>query len=176
MQLSAIGTLGREGEEEFLRLVNEMRKNSEKIDARTSNRMCGIFWSACVPRNQDRSAQVFAAVPITEHLVTFRALFYGNDFDKSRARERDACLAALVEAAGQREEALQVWVTLRQGFSPADREWRDRAEAAIKRLSPQHQEGSGATACRLTAASTLPSCKRGRNHPAPGRRLSGSTD
>jgi hypothetical protein len=136
MQLSAIETLGREGEGEFLRLVNEMRKNNEKIDVRTSSRMYGIYRSACLPRNQDRLAQVVAAVPITEHLATFRALFYGDDFDKWRARERDACLAVLLEAAGQREEALHVWVTLRQGFSPADREWRDRAEAAIKRLSP----------------------------------------
>jgi hypothetical protein len=137
MQLSAMENLGQEGEEEFLRLVNEMRKNNEKIDASTSRRVYGIYSSACFPRNPDRFAKVFAAVPIAEHLAMFRALFYGGDFDKWKALQRDACLAALLEAAGQREEALRVWVTLRRGFSPADRDWRDRADAAIKRLSSQ---------------------------------------
>jgi hypothetical protein len=129
-----MGNLGEEGDEEFLRVVNEMRKNNEKIDASTGTQMYSIYWFAC--RNPARSAKVFAAVPITEQIATYRALFYGEDFDEGKARQRDACLAALLEAAGQREEALQIWITLRRGFSAAwDREWRERADEAIKRLS-----------------------------------------
>lgn len=136
MQLAAIGNLGRDGDEELFRLVNDMRKSNETIDAGTSSRVYGIYSSACLPRNQDRLAQLFAVVPAAEHLATFRALFSGGDFDTGKARERDACLAVLLETAGQRDEARRLWVTLSQGFSPADREWRDRADAAIKRLSP----------------------------------------
>ena len=138
MELSAIGNLGRGGEEELLRLVSDMRKNNETIDPGTSSQVYSVYWSACASRTQDRVAQVVAAVPITEHQAIFRALFHGDNFDTLRGRERDACLAALLEAAGQREEARQLWVRLRQDLSPSDREWRDRADTAIKRLSSQH--------------------------------------
>ncbi len=135
VQLSAIGNLGQSGDAEFLRLVNDMRRHGERIDARTRGNAYAIYWSACASSAQDRFAQILAAGPMADHEATFRALFHGDDFDQAKARQRDACLATLQEAAGQRDDARQAWITLRQGFSPADREWRDRADAALKRLS-----------------------------------------
>ena len=43
--------------------------------------------------------------------------------------------ATLTEAAGDREEALRLWVALRQHYSSPGSGQRD-ADAAIKRLSP----------------------------------------
>jgi len=76
------------------------------------------------------------AVPATEQLATFRALFYDDDFDNGKRLSRESYLASLLEAAGRREEALRTWLTLRQGLPAGDRSaLGDRAAAAIKRLS-----------------------------------------
>jgi tetratricopeptide (TPR) repeat protein len=135
MELSAIANLGQSGDAEYLKLVNDMRRSGETIDARTRGAAFGIYRSGCTSAAPDRFAQIFAAGSMTEHAATFEALFHAGDFDQAKARQRDACLALLLEAAGQRDQARHAWSTLRQGLSPADHEWRDRADAALGRLS-----------------------------------------
>ena len=135
IQLAALQNLGADGEGDVLAVVNEMRRNNEKIDPRTRNRAFGIYYSSC-RYGDDRLARLLAAVPATEQIATFRTLFYDEDFDKGRRPTRDACLATLTEAAGDRKEALRLWVALRQQYPSSGPGQRD-ADAAVKRLSPQ---------------------------------------
>jgi len=142
IQLAALKNLGSEGDREFLTVTNDMRKNNEKIDSRTRNDLYSIYSFACAMRyDADLFTKLLAAVPATEQLTTFQALFYDahdKDFDERKRPGRDACLATLLEAAGQREEALRLWRALRQDLPPKDGgRLGERAQDAIQRLSPR---------------------------------------
>jgi TolA-binding protein len=138
IQFAAWKNLRGEGDGEFLKAVNDMRKNNEKIEPQSRNDLYSIYTFACSSRyDADNFAKLVASVPATEQLATFRALFYGEDFNESRRAGRDACLATLLEAAGQKEEALQTWLTLRQKFPRKDAGGLSaRVHEAITRLSP----------------------------------------
>ena len=140
LQLAALKNLGSDGDSEFLTVVNEMRKNNESIEAQFRNDLYSIYYFACSRRGDSESlTKLLAAVPAAEQVVTFRALFYGEhdgDFDQWKRQSRDACLATLLEAAGEREEALQMWLDVRQNLSSRDGgSLSDRAHDAIQRLS-----------------------------------------
>lgn len=142
IQLVAFRNFGSDGEGEFLAAINDMRKNGEKIDAPASRDLRSIYSFTCSNRyDADRFAKLLAAVPATEQLATFQALFCGShdeDFDQWSRPGRDACLATLLEAAGQREEALRIWQALHKSFPPKDgSSLAVRAQEAIKRLSPR---------------------------------------
>jgi len=140
IQLAALRNLRPESDGEFLAAISDMRKNGEKIDAPTSRDLYTIYSRAASNRyDADHFAELLAAVPATEQLSTFQALFYGahdEDFDQWSRPGRDACLATLLEAAGQREEALRAWQALHENFPPQDGgSLALRAQDAIKRLS-----------------------------------------
>ena len=134
IQLAAFQNLGMDGEGDFLGVINEMRRNNEKIDPHIRNRMFAIYSYSC-RYGDERFQRLLDAVPATEQLATFRALYYDENFDQERRWTRDGCLAALTEAAGDREESLRLWVALRLHYSFPGTGQRD-ADAAIKRLSP----------------------------------------
>lgn len=140
MQLAAFKNLGADGDGEFLAVVNEIRKNNEVIDAQTRNDLYSIYYFA-FSRGHDaeRFAPLLAAVPAAEQVETFRALFYGDhdaDFDQWKRLTRDSYLATILEAADQREQALQMWIQIRQSLPPEDSgDLGARARDAIKRLS-----------------------------------------
>ncbi len=147
MQLAAAKNLGPDGDATFLAAINDMRKNNEPIAAQTRTDLYSIYHFTCASRfDAERFEKLLTAVPAAEQIATFRALFYGlpaqagehaDDFDQWKRPGRDACLAALLEAAGQPEEALQIWQQLFQTW-PAEGSGSlgDRAREAIKRLSP----------------------------------------
>jgi len=137
IQLAALKNLqSDQGDGEFLAVVNEMRKNQEKIDSQARNDVYTIYFFAFSGSRDDRFQNLLTAVPATEQLATFQALFYDDDFDKGKRPSRESYRASLLEAAGRREEALRIWLTVRQGLPAGDRSGLgDRAAAAIKRLS-----------------------------------------
>jgi hypothetical protein len=104
-----------------------MRKNNKKIDAQIRHDVFSIYsFTCCYRYDAARFAQLSAALPAPEQLATFQALFYDEhdtDFDESKRPGRDACLATLLEAAGQHEEALQIWQALRQKFPRKMEAW-----------------------------------------------------
>ncbi len=138
MQVAALTNLGTEGEPDLLRTVADMRKSNDSIDARTRSRVYATYWFVChrlwdgFSRDTARFGLIHSAIPMAEHDSILQTLF--TDFDRGRARERDACRAILHEASGQRQEAIKIWTALRQTES-ADRVWREYADAALKRLS-----------------------------------------
>jgi hypothetical protein len=142
MQVSAFNNLGSAGELEAIRLVSEMRKSNDSIDARTISRVYGAYWSVCHrfwnDMNPDtaRFNAIRTAIPMDEHVAIFQTVF--TDFDRWRSRERDACRAILHEASGQPQEAIQIWTALRASQAD-DKVWVGFADKAIKRLTPSRQ-------------------------------------
>jgi tetratricopeptide (TPR) repeat protein len=125
-----------EGEMEILRVVNEMRKNNEKITAKIRSTVYAIY--AFAFNRNGRFQKLIAAVPAAEQLATFRALFYGVDVEVTKSLGREVYFAALQEAAGQRSEALHTLRAVRSQLSPTLYSslipWVD---AAVVRLSPR---------------------------------------
>ena len=117
---------------EFLRAVNDMVKNSEKVDANTRSHVLGIYYFAL--NSNKNLQQLIAAVPAAEQIAMIRVLFYDADFDRSKIPTREASLAMLQEAAGLRDEALKTWQLVRSDF-PTNTYVTIRADASIKRLS-----------------------------------------
>jgi hypothetical protein len=131
VQLAALHNF-QDAEGEFLRAVNDMVKNHEKVDARTRSDVNSIYYFAL--RSDKRFQRLIAAVPAAEQIAMIRALFYDADFDPSKIPTREASLAALQEAADLRHEALKTWLALRSGLT-TDSIYITRADEAIKRLS-----------------------------------------
>jgi hypothetical protein len=132
IQLAAFHNRGEDGDAEFLRVVNDMVKNNEKVDATTRSDVHFIYYVAL---NSDKDfRRLIAAVPATEQIAMIRALFYDADFDESKIPTREIYLAMLQEAAGLRDEALKTWRAVRFDF-PTNTYVTVRADASIKRLS-----------------------------------------
>lgn len=139
IQLAAMRNLGPDGDPEYIAVVNDMRAHDEAIDAETRRRLYDIYAFACSPRDDpDRFAQLSAVVPVGEQAATFEALLFGPDapaIDASRRPGATACLAHLLEAAGEPEQALPLWLDLAEQFPPRDgNELGDRAREAAQRL------------------------------------------
>ncbi len=136
------GLNNRDNEEarlELLRVVNEIRKNKEQIDARTTKWIWDIYY--CRLGQSGRTAEreaLLAALPPGEQLTTFSWLFDVPDFDPSRKWLREYYRAILQDAAGKRTEALQTFLKVRSTLSPdVVPSIRSDVEAAIRRLSKQ---------------------------------------
>jgi tetratricopeptide (TPR) repeat protein len=142
IELAAFRNAGENGNAAFLRVVADMVKNGEKVDARSRSDVYSIYYFAL---HSDKSFQrLLGAVPATEQLATVQALFYDAEFDSSKIPTREVTLALLQEAASLREEALKTWVALRSGLFPGSI-YIPRADASIKRLSrKQNKEKRGA--------------------------------
>lgn len=140
IQLAALLNFrSKETDAEFLRVVNDMVKNHEKIDSGVRKNVFSIYSYSIGSFKDDHFQTLLAAVPAMEQIATLRALFYDADFDPSKISLREVYLATLLEVAGQRDEALKTWLALRSSFSDeGSYRIRDRADAAIKRLSPRH--------------------------------------
>ena len=140
VQRHALKRRGESADAVLVAVANEMRKNGEPLGPTMLSDIDGVYWFACGSReNAERMRALFGPVPPADHVVTYRALFYDatvQNADPSRVPARNACLATLLEAAGQKDEALKVWREVRQAFKPKDSsQLADRADAAIRRLS-----------------------------------------
>lgn len=132
IELAAFHNRGEDGDAEFLRVVNDMVKNNEKVDARTRSYVHFIYYTALHSDKDFR--RLIAAVPASEQIRMVRALFYDADFDPSKIPTRETSVAMLQEAAGLRDEALKTWLAIRSDF-PTNTYLTERADASIKRLS-----------------------------------------
>jgi hypothetical protein len=124
-------------------VVNEMRRNSEAVPESIQSDLRRIYTFACGLRDDAGGMRaLLAAAPAADQAATFRAFFIdrrGQREDAPSPRADQACLATLLEAAGQRDEALAVWRALRQSIGRDPSSLTPRADAAIRRLS----RGSG---------------------------------
>jgi hypothetical protein len=113
MQIAALQNRSSdEADAELLRVVNDMRKNKESVDERTRARVVSMYYSA-FSRDEASAQKLLTALPPTEQLETFQALFYDPGFDQAKRPSRDVCLARLQEAAGRSEDALRTLQAVR---------------------------------------------------------------
>jgi hypothetical protein len=133
-----------EADGEILRVVNDMRKNKEAIDERTRASVFSMYVSAFT-RDEATTQKLLTALPPSDQLETFQALFYDQDFDQAKRPSRELCLAKLQEAVGRSEDALR---TLRavQSELPANASGglRRAVDASIARLSSRSTQSSKA--------------------------------
>ena len=138
VQREALRKRSKEAEPALIAVVTGMRKNGETIEASLRSDVDAVYDSACgVRENTDAMRKLIAVVPVGEQVVTYRRLFYnlaGRSLDPARELPRDACLGTLLEAAGQHEDALQVWRRLRRALGTSGGSLTQRADAANRRL------------------------------------------
>jgi tetratricopeptide (TPR) repeat protein len=132
MELAAYRNAGEDGDAGFLKVVADMVKHGEMVDARSRGYVYSIYYSAL--HSDEAFRRLLVAVPASEQIAMMRALFFGADFDPSKVPTREVALATLEEAADRRDEALKTWLALRSGLSP-DSTYIPRADAAIQRLT-----------------------------------------
>ena len=132
IQLAALHNF-QDTEMDYLKAVNDMFKDHEKINADANRNVFTIYYLALNNRTFD---ELITAIPPEEQISLFRSLFYNADFDPSKIPTREASLATLQEAAGLKGEALKTWLALRNSISPHSN-YMSLANISIKRLS-QH--------------------------------------
>jgi tetratricopeptide (TPR) repeat protein len=126
-----------ECDEEIIRVANDVRKEHGTVDPHSVDRTFSIYYRKVFSLSPE-STHFLRSVPPAEHLATFRWLFDGLDFDDSKSLLRMCYLATLQEAAGQREEALANYRTIRSKTFKYKGSLLDTADAGIKRLSNAH--------------------------------------
>jgi hypothetical protein len=117
-----------------------MRKHGEPISDDTRHDVYNAYTFACgFKYNADDMKALLDAAPAAEQVATFRTLFYDPARSTGQGEPRtsvDACLATLLEAAGDRAEALKTWQALHQTVATHDvNGLAARSDAAIKRLT-----------------------------------------
>jgi hypothetical protein len=133
-----------DAEGEILRVVNGMRKNKESIDERTRASVFSMYVSAFT-RDEATTQKLLTALPPSDQLETFQALFYDQDFDQAKRPSREVCHARLQEAAGRPDDALRTLQAVRSEFAPnASGSLPRTVDASIARLSRRPTQPSGA--------------------------------
>ncbi len=141
---------------EFVRLVNEMRKNREQISRQTFNETVRFYSSRLSPWIAEGSdtkptivvhsakrRPLLAALPTADQLATFSWIFDRADFNPSKGYLREYYRAVLQEAGGQRTEALQSLRAAQSKVPGDESEFLLVIEEAIRRLSKNAQAASG---------------------------------
>ena len=118
---------------EMIRVANDIRKENGTIDAHTVRRIYSNYYDRVFSPNP-LTNQFLNVIPPAEHLATFHWLCDGLDLDDSESMLRMGYLATLEEAAGQKEEALATYRTLRAKVPMHSGPLSDAIDGGIKRL------------------------------------------
>ena len=137
LQLAAMKNRGSEGEAEYIAVINEMRKNGELVDESMRADLYNVYWPACGTREDPDALKRFAALtPPAEQAATVKVFLVDQPrIDPGQRPAREACLATLLQAGGDRAGARAAWESVRrdaQGAGFAD--LRKRADDAIRKL------------------------------------------
>jgi len=138
LQISALKNLGDStGDAEMLRVASDMQKRAEPMSPDRRKRMAGVI---CLdPSGGVRTAgsalrALGAVISPQEDLAAIQWLLSDLPMNETQVIERDYCSAAFDEAAGQREQALAMFKSVRARL-PKFSELQSGTDAAIRRLS-----------------------------------------
>jgi tetratricopeptide (TPR) repeat protein len=119
---------------EYLAVVGEMQVKGEPMPARARSRVYSIYSFALY--DDPKFSKFTPIVPPERQIAVIRALLSGAQFDASKFPTRDAAIAVLEEARGEKALALAAWKSVRTAFKGDDSSSLSRRAAAeIKRLS-----------------------------------------
>ncbi len=123
--------------EPMLRVANEIRKEHGAVDDYTAGEMFSRYADKIF--SAEPAANPFMkVVPPVEHVATFHWLFDTLPCDESKALVRQTYLALLQEAAGQREDALNNYQSIRAKEPAGSGSLFNAVDAGIQRLSTAH--------------------------------------
>ncbi len=134
LQLSALFNYHEEElENEAVRVANEMRKGSEKLNERARSNLFSVYYDRiAAPRPKP---DFLAVVPPAEHLATVQWLFADASLGDDKKLQREYWLAILEEASGHPAEALQRFRLLRSKLPRGASRMSESVDAAIQRLA-----------------------------------------
>lgn len=126
---------------EWWRVVDEMHRLGEALDAHTRDKMESNYYFALSNQNQMKAA--LSAIPPSEHVELQRMLLQSGDFDGDKKLTITAAMAVALEAAGKNDEALAAWRNV-QASAHGDAGFTLDAQmrAALKRLGRRPQKGT----------------------------------
>jgi hypothetical protein len=130
-QLAALKNAGERGEGDWVKVVNDMHKAGESLDATTLRDLYSHNYSAV--KDDQAFKKLLEAVPPAEHVALEQMLLMLAPDDQLLTL--NAALAQTYEALGQNEQALAAWQAVKTKLGGADSRLGPRADAAIKRLS-----------------------------------------
>jgi hypothetical protein len=120
-------------EAEWWRVIDDMRKNGEPLNAHIVHEMKSRNYFAL---DDDKSlSRLIAAVPPADLVALQKIVIESQELDEGDKLNAEAITAAALEAAGKPDEALAAWRAV-QSVTQGRREFRltPRVNAAIKRL------------------------------------------
>ncbi len=130
-QLAALKNAGSSAEGAWVRVVNDMHKAGESLDAGTLRDLYSQYYFAVTDDAQFK--RLLAAVSPADHLELERMLLMLGADDQQLAL--NAALAQTYEALGQPDHALAAWREAKTELGGADSRLGPRADTAIKRLT-----------------------------------------
>jgi hypothetical protein len=125
------------GDAEILRVASDMQKRGEPATLESRRRMGAMICldpSSGVRSANSSSHPLRSVVSPQEDLAAVQWLIADLPFTEAQSVERDFCIAAFEEAAGQREQALAMFKSVRARL-PKFSELQPGVDAAIHRLS-----------------------------------------
>ncbi|MFI5179007.1 MAG: hypothetical protein ACHQO8_10605 [Vicinamibacterales bacterium] len=138
LQLAALSNRGTEAQPRFVATVNDMRKHGEAVDATVRAAAYNVYTLACGFRvDAEAMRALVAAAPPAEQADTLRELVVNDPrSDTGRRSTSEACVATLLEAAGDRAGAIDAWQAVRKDAAPGDPNGLvKRADVALRRLA-----------------------------------------
>jgi hypothetical protein len=141
-QLAALSNSHAEDvEAEWWRVIDEMHRNGEPLDARTRDALQSKYYFALGDQSQMKAA--LSAIPASQHVELQRMLLQSGDFDSGKKLTITAAMAVALEAVGRKDEALAAW---REVQASADHQMgftlEGQMNAALKRLGAHPQKGT----------------------------------
>lgn len=136
LQLAALANMSDDaGDLEIVRVANDMRRANEPIDPTARDRIWDAYYARLVsPSAKASSESLFAAVPPGEQLATYRWVFENSGYLESKGFLYEYAVARLQDAAGEREQALATYRSIRSKLPP-NASVRGRVDSAIARLA-----------------------------------------
>jgi len=127
---------------EWWRVVDEMHRHGEPLDARTRDNMQSKYYFALGDQSQMKVA--LSAIAPSEHVELQRMLLQSADFDSDKRLTISAAMAVALEAAGRKDEALAAWRDVQTSVhGQAGFTLEAQMKAALKRLGGQPSEPVG---------------------------------
>jgi hypothetical protein len=137
LQLAAMKNRQSEGDAGYVAVINEMRKDGELVDESMRADLYNVYSPVCVSREDADALKRFAALtPPAEQAVTVKVFLVDQPrLEPTQRLTREACLATLLQAAGDRAGALAAWETVRKDAQgPEFAGVQKRADAAVRKL------------------------------------------
>jgi tetratricopeptide (TPR) repeat protein len=135
LQLSALlNANNSQCDREIVRVLNAVREEGGSVDRDMRREIFAVYNEEIMPSNAETTQFVNAVSP-AEHVATFRWLFGTPNPGESESLPRQLYLGVLQEAAGQRDEALAAYQSIRRQTEGSPGSLSNIAEAGVKRLS-----------------------------------------